>query len=98
AESAAPSVVVDNTGTITFTIDSVCEAGVSHAGRTARIWKVIPGEGATTEAIAIEDVAVVYTAGNNKITTMGTLGQSAVSTTAADYMVALLGPSVKRNT
>jgi hypothetical protein len=96
-ESADPDAVTDNTGTITFQIDSVCETGVSHAGRTARVYLKTPAKNAITAALAIEELTVAYTAGENRITTAGTLGQDTVSTDPADYTVVLLGPSVKKN-
>lgn len=98
-EMAAPTSVTDNgNGTITFNVNSVTEAGVSNAGRTVRVYKVNPSPDALSEVIAIEDRTVAFGSGNNTITTVGDLGQSVVSTTAADYVVVLLGPSVKRNT
>ncbi len=98
-ESADPSTVVDNGTTITFGVDSVAESGVSHAGRTARVFKKAPiGPNATTPGVAIEDATVVFTGGINQITTSGVLGQTTVSTTLADYTVVMLGPTVRRNT
>ncbi len=98
-ESADPSTVVDNGSTITFGVDSVAEASVSHAGRTVRVFKKAPlGKNATTAGVAIEDVTVVFTGSVNQITTTGVLGQDTVSTTASDYTVVLLGPTVRRNT
>lgn len=98
-ESADPSTVVDNGSTITFGVDSVAEANVSHAGRTVRVFKKIPGKNATAPSIAIEDVTVVFTGTVNEITTTGVLGQEAPnSTTPADYTVVMLGPTVRRNT
>ncbi len=97
-EAGTPDAVTDNGGTITFTVDSVTETGVDNTGRQVLVYKATPATDALTEAIAIETATVAYTGGFNQITTSGTLGQSAVSTTAADYVVILLGPSVKRNT
>ncbi len=91
-----PDSVVDNGGSITLVIDSVCEAGHSHAGRTALVYLKTPVRGATTEAIAIESLTVTWNAVNNRITTAATLGQSTVSTTPADYTVVLLGPTVRK--
>lgn len=96
-DSADPDAVTDNGGTITFQIDSVCESGVTHAGRKARVYLKTPAKNAITEALAIEELTVAYTAGQNRITTAGTLGQDTVSTDPADYTVVLLGPTVKRN-
>ncbi len=98
-EMAAPTSVTDNgNGTITFNVNSVTESGVSNAGRTVRVFKVNPSPDALAEVIAIENLVVAYGAPNNTITTVGDLGQSVISTTAADYVVILLGASVKRNT
>ncbi|MGW8177446.1 MAG: hypothetical protein ACWGQW_01400 [bacterium] len=93
---AAPNAVVDNGGSLTFTIDSVCESGHSHAGRTAIVYKVAPVRGAITEALAIETCVVSWNGLNNKITTVAVFGQDTVSTTPADYLVVLLGPSVRK--
>jgi hypothetical protein len=99
-EKAAPTSLVDNLdGTLTFNINSVCEAGVSHAGRRAYVWKVVPGKEAISENLAIEPVDVVWDGANNKITTVHNFGQGGTpSVTAADYMVLLVGPTVRRNT
>jgi hypothetical protein len=97
-EPGIPNAVVNNGSNITFTVDNVCESGVSNAGRTVRVYKLVPAADATADAVAIEDCVVAFTAGANKITTTGLLGQSVVSTTAADYVVVLLGITVKRNT
>lgn len=97
-EAAEPSSVVDNGGTITFGVNSVTEDNVDNTGRKVLVWKKIPDQNATTEAVAIEEATVAYVSTDNQITTTGTLGQSTVSTTASDYMVACLGPTVKKNT
>lgn len=96
-ESADPDLVVDGGGSITLRVDSVAEAGVSHAGRTVRVFKKVPGKNATTPAVAIEDVVVSWTGTNNEITISGVLGQDSVSTTPSDYTVVMLGPTVRRN-
>lgn len=97
-EVGVPNSVVNNGSTLTFIVDNVTESGVSNAGRTVRVYKLVPADGATTEAIAIEDRTVAFDGTNNKITTAGLLGQSSPSTTAADYVVVMLGITVKRNT
>lgn len=98
-EKSNPDAVVDNgDGTITFTITSVTESGVTNAGRQCMVYMVNPVQGATTEAVAIETVTVAYTGGLNKITTTAAFGQTTVSTTTTDYEVILLGPTIKRNT
>lgn len=98
-ESAAPDSVIDNTSYITFSVDSVCPDGGIHTGRKCLVWKNTPALGATTEAIAMEICTVYYVGGSgNRIDTSvsGTMGQSTVSTTASDYTVLMLGPSVAR--
>lgn len=96
--SGAPTSVVDLGGTIQFNINSVLEAGVDHSGRTVLVYLNTPARNATTEAVAIESLTSAYSAPNNTITTAGELGQSTVSTTASDYTVIVLGPTVRRNT
>lgn len=94
---AAPDAVVDNgDGTLTITVDSVTEAGVSNAGRTVRVYLVNPAT--TVEASAFEDLVVVYSGGANKVTTTGKLGQTNASGVASKYRAALIGPRVARNT
>lgn len=98
-ESGTPNLVTDNgNGTITFRVNSVTESGVSNAGRKVRVYKNIPGPNATTEAVAIEELTVSWTGSNNEVTTAAAFGQDTVSTTAADYTVVLMGPTIKRNT
>lgn len=98
-EASTPDSVIDNgNGTITFRVDNVCETGVSNAGRQVLVYKNVPAKDATIPSVAIETRTVAFTGGQNRITTAGTLGQSAISTSAADYTVILLGPTVKRNT
>ena len=95
-EVADPDNVVDNGATITFVIDSVCEVGVTHAGRKCLVYlKIVQG---ATEAVAIEECTVVFVGGQNRITTTGVLGQTTVATDVTRYEVCLLGPTVRRNT
>lgn len=97
--SAAPNAVVSSSGNLTFTVDSVTEAGVSNAGRYVQVYKNIPGNLVTDDTLALPTpIAVAWDGTNNKITLTGTLGQSSPSTSAADYTVVLIGPSVKKNT
>lgn len=91
-----PDAVVDNGGSLTLTIDSVCESGHSHAGRTALVFMKTPVKGAITEAIAIESRTVTWNGSNNRITTAALLGQETPSVNAADYSVILLGPTVRK--
>ena len=93
-----PNSVTDKTTYIDFVVDDVLESGVDCSGRRVWVYMVNPAAGASTEFIAIEECVVVYSLGQNTISTTGLLGQTTVSTTAADYQVAALGPTVKRYT
>jgi len=97
--AGTPNVVVDNTdGTLTVTVDSITESGVSNAGRKVFMWKISPHKNALTEGVAREFCPVVWSGGANKIITVANFGQGIVpSTTAADYVVVLVGPRVSRN-
>jgi len=96
-EKAEPDAVVDDGDeTLTITVDSVCEPGVSNAGRRVLVYL----KQAVSQAEAFEELTVIFTAGANKIETTSALGQQlgSISTNAADYEVILLGPTIKRNT
>ena len=94
-----PDSVVDNGANLTFNINSLVESGVDFSGRTCVVYMKVPDQGATTEPVAIETVTVAFSTPNNTITTTGLLGQSSpASTTAADYEVVVLGPTVRKNT
>lgn len=96
-ELADPDVVVDDGDeTLTLTVDSVTEAGVSNAGRKVLVFL----KNAKSEVQAFEELTVIWDGSNNKIETVTALGQTlgSISTNAADYSVILLGPSVKKNT
>lgn len=98
-DEADPDLVTDNgNGTITFRVDSLVEpaGGESFAGREVRVFKKVLAAGATTELEAIETLVVSYGGTNNTITTVGALGQSVISTVAADYTVQLVGLSIRR--
>lgn len=97
-EKGEPDSVTDLGATLRFVVDSVTEAGVSNAGRKVLVYKNTAGKNATTEGVAIEVCTVVWSGGQNRIETAAQFGQETVSTTASDYTVMLLGPSVKRNT
>jgi hypothetical protein len=96
-----PDLVTDNTTTITFRVDSLFEQGVAvanHTGRLVRVFKLIPADGATVAATAIETCTVFFGGGQNQITTTGLLGQAEVDTDTAVYYVQLVGLSVMKNT
>jgi hypothetical protein len=101
-----PNAVVDNgDGTLTFTVDAITEAGVNYAGRTITVWLKpledggLVGPQSPVEATAIETRTIAFSSGSNKVTTAGKLGQGVTpSTTAADYVIVLNGPTVKKKT
>lgn len=78
--------------------DTMCPGDRTHAGRKCLVWMKIPAAGALTEAIAIEERTVEWSGSYNYIDTADSLGQSTISTTASDYRVLLLGPTIARNT
>lgn len=90
------SVIDDGDETLTIVINSVCESGVSHAGRKAIVWL----KRAQSQAQAFEEVTVVWDGSNNKIETLTALGQTLgnISTDPSDYQVFLKGPTIRRNT
>lgn len=96
-EKAEPVDVTDLTGTIRFNCDSIFENGVDHSGREVTVWLKNP---VSSDAdVALETIAVIYDAGSgeNRITTLYTLGQGTVSTTNLDYYIACLGCTVIEN-
>lgn len=103
-EMDEPTSVTDNGSTITFNINSVAQrypadAGMDQSGRYALVWKVQPGDTATSEGDAVEKLLVAFSSPNCTVTTTGLLGQvsGAVSTNASDYRVVLLGPTVTKD-
>lgn len=90
------SVNDDGDETLTLIIDSVCEPGVSHAGRKAIVWL----KRAQNQAQAFEELTVIWDGVNNKIETVTALGQTLgnISTDPSDYQVFLKGPTIRRNT
>ena len=96
-ELAEPDVVVDDADeTLTITVDSVFEAGVSNAGRKVLVYLKNP----VSQADTFEEVTVIFSGGVNKIETLTSLGQSlgSISTDPADYQVFAIGSTVRRNT
>ena len=88
-----PASITDNgDGTITASLTSIIpNASDDFVGRTGYIWLAVPkGEDATT---AIEKVTI---ATGNTITTLGSLGQSTISTTLTAYRVVIDGPIITR--
>jgi hypothetical protein len=94
---ATPDSVTNNGSTLTFNVNTLLEPGNDHSGRTVAVWKLEPGPTATTIDIALQLLTVTYGAGDNTITTADLMGQTAASTTAADYRVCLLGPVVSKD-
>lgn len=96
---AAVNVDTINLSTLTFVVDALFEEGVSagdHTGRQVRVFTIVPGDAATSEAIAIETATVFYD-GQNKITTAGYLGET-VPGTVGGWYVQLIGITVFRDT
>lgn len=83
-------------GQLRMVVDSVTEVGVSHVGRTVRVWLKVPKIDNPT--FAFEDCNVQWDGFNNFITTAGLLGQTLgfESLVAADYTVHELGATVQR--
>ena len=102
---AAPtSLTSSGTGTLTFNVNSVTSAtGHDHTGRKVRIWLKAKEDGgavgplSTDPTVAFETLTVSFAGGNNVVTTAHNFGQvvGAESLTAADYIVQLVGPTVK---
>lgn len=95
--SDVPDSVTQVGGTLEIKVDAIFEAGVSHAGRKVTVWLNSPKT--LDESVAIErDLVVAWVGGENVVTTVGLLGQGAVSTSPGDYTVAATGITVRRNT
>ena len=111
--SPAPLVTGPGTGTnLRLYIDDLTEAGVTNAGRKARVWmSPLPsgtlGPQSAVPAVAFKDLDVGYDGVNNFIdiaysVATPPLGQDVSanppSTNRLDYKVLVKGPSVRRNT
>jgi len=93
-----PGNVTDNgDGTITFDIDAMLDLD-PYVGRLALVWMPNPAKNAVNRTIALEECVVYQDGGVNKIDTVGSLGQTAISTEESDYRVTVLGPVVSRYT
>ncbi len=88
-----PTSVTDNgNGTLTANLTALLpHASDNYSGRTAYIWLATPQS--EDEATAIEEVII---SGANLVVTLGALGQSVISTTAAQYRVSIDGPVITR--
>lgn len=84
--------------TLTFTVDSTVDpfAGfaVNNAGRKCAVWKKIPGEAATVEAAAVEEIVVTWSGTSNQIVTTSLLGQVDPTDDPSDYQVLMIGPTI----
>lgn len=87
-DSGAPSAVSDLGGSIELTITNLAPLATS---RKAYVWLATPR---VDSSAAIELVDIVWDGVDNKITTAGTLGQSAISTTPGHYVVLIPGPTI----
>jgi hypothetical protein len=96
-ELAEPDVVVDDGDeTLTITVDSIFEAGVSNAGRKVLVYLKNP----VSQADTFEEATVIWDGVNNKIETLTALGQTigSISVDPSDYQVFAIGSTVRRNT
>ncbi len=93
---AIPDLVTVGGSTLTFRVDSLFEqgGGVNHTGRQVRVFRIVPGDVATSEAVAIETATVFFGGGQNQITTVGLLGQSVADSNPNFYVVQLIGITV----
>jgi parallel beta-helix repeat protein len=95
---AQPDSVTDNGSTITFKIDTLLGdmSGATddpdQAGRQVVVMLAAPES--ATESVAIETLTSTWSGTENQVTTTGLLGQDTVSTSQADYLVFLLGPTL----
>lgn len=97
--SADPNSVSEVAGQLQIVVDSVFESSVDHSGR--RVTAFLKNAVIDDEAVAVErDLVVVYSGGQNIVTTAGLLGQpaSGASTTPADYTVIATGVTIRKNT
>lgn len=90
------SVVDDGDETLTIIVDSVFEAGVSHAGRKVIVWLKDP----VSQADTFEECTVLWDGSNNYIETTTALGQTIgnISVDESSYTVFAKGVTVRRNT
>ena len=93
--TGTPDSIVDNgDGTLTANVNTICD-NLDCSGRTVLIYQSTLESGALNTTIAKEELTVVWSSPNNTITTIAALGQASISTTASDYTVVLLGPTVQ---
>lgn len=96
-----PGAVINNgDGTLTLSINTICEASSDHSGQLCRVWltdtaNAGPGPQSPNATIAIQNIAVVYSSPNNNVTIPNWLGQTAPSTSPLDYSIQLIGPTCK---
>lgn len=95
-KTADPTGVVDDgDGTMTIDVESLFASGQDHSGRTVKVFLKATQDGGNvgplSAALAVETLTVNS---SNEIETVTALGQTAISTTASDYTVALIGPIV----
>lgn len=99
---AAPTSITDNgNGTLSINVNSLFEAGKDNSGRSVRVWLKSRADGglgplSASESVAIQTITVTYSAPNNLVAVPNLLGQTVASTTASNYWVQAVGPTVKR--
>lgn len=95
-ELGAPSAVVDTGTGLRFTITSLVGTGnawTAAVSRPVKVWKVTPATGVLADTV-VDGLAEPDGAGGIRVTITGYLGQDTPSTTAADYLVLVLGPTI----
>lgn len=96
-----PTSVAVVASTLVINVNDLVESGLDHTGRQVRVWLKStdnggPGPQTADATVAIQTIAIAFTTPNNTITVPNLMGQAAPSTTATDYMVQLIGPTVKQ--
>jgi hypothetical protein len=99
-----PTTIVDGTTYLRVNVNSITESGVSHAGRTVRVWLVDPVS--PLEDVAFYEGVIVYSAPDNYVDipysgAAGPLGQDTgsapPSVVLTDYRVFIEGVTWRRN-
>lgn len=95
-EKGEPNSVTDNGTTLRLIVDSIFEAGVSHAGRQVIVYL----KRAVGQADAFFTGVVQWDGSNNYVDTTHLIGQTAglVSIDPSDYWVFAPGLTIRRNT
>ena len=96
-EVGNPDSVVQVGNTLVLTLTTLVAPGWTAGGtRPVVVW--LDGQPVTSSGEAIYEGTASYTGGAVKVTVPHLLGQTTPSTTAADYKVAVLGPTIRTAT